>query len=251
MALRDPIDSTFAFERCTVVGDPAFDPAFRPRLRRLPGAEIEAKVVARLLGTDDVLTGPDATEDDVRSVLSDRDVVHLATHGWLDELAPQGSSLVMAGRDELTVAELIRVQMRAPLAVLSACDTGRGTATLGGDVVGLTRSLLASGVRRAVVSLWPVDDSTACVTMACFYERLVAGDPPAAALASAQQTIHGLDHAALRARYTELAGIEPLRGLGHRRGEIEDRDLHSDEVIRPPLGGDAERHWAPFILVGA
>jgi CHAT domain-containing protein len=250
VALRDSVDDKFTFEHCAIVGDPEFDAEFRPGLSRLPGAKIEARTIARLLSSDDVFTGSEATEDTVRRVLSDRTVVHLATHGWLDELAPHASSLVMAGRDELTVAELVQLQMRAQLVVLSACDTGRGAATLGGDVVGLTRSLLASGVHRAVVSLWPVDDASACVTMVCFYERLIAGDAPAAALASAQRTVHGLDSAALRARYTELAGDTPLYSVEHRRGERELNNGSGYDDAVAPLGGDAECHWAPFVLIG-
>ena len=61
----------------------------------------------------------------------------------------------MAGRDELTVAELLGVGLDTDLAVLSACDSGRGDITATGDVVGLARGLLAAGVRRVVVSLWP------------------------------------------------------------------------------------------------
>ena len=34
-------------------------------------------------------------------------------------------------------------------------DSGRGDITATGDVVGLARGLLAAGVRRVVVSLWP------------------------------------------------------------------------------------------------
>ena len=50
----------------------------------------------------------------------------------------------MAGRDELTVDELLGVGLDTDLAVLSACDSGRGDITATGDVVGLARGLLAA-----------------------------------------------------------------------------------------------------------
>ena len=246
-----------------VIGDPAFDPDLHPRLRRLPGARTEAHLAAARLGCDAPLTEEAATEDAVRRLLPDRAVLHLATHGWLDEVGPYASSLVLARRDSLVVAELVGLHLGARLAVLSACDTGRGAATLGGDVVGLSRALLAAGVPQTVVSLWPVDDRTACVTMAAFYDALRRGEPPAPALASAQGVIAGLDAPGLRAAYAELcreAGTEISDpGTGDRRrgetdgadDELADDELADDEPLPTPLGGSAERHWAPFVLIGA
>jgi len=84
----------------------------------------------------------------VRAALAARSpVVHLATHGLLDEDAPYLSSLALSGGDELTVAELLGLGLDADVAILSACDSGRGEVTLGGDVVGLARGLLAAGAR--------------------------------------------------------------------------------------------------------
>lgn len=236
-------------DAAAVIGDPAFDTELRPRLRRLPGARTEALTVAALLGTNDVLTDVDATESAARELLVGQNVIHLATHGWVDELAPYASSLVLAGQDELIVAELVGLRLGADLAVLSACDTGRGAATLGGDLIGLTRALLAAGVRGTVVSLWPVDDMTACVTMAAFYERLREA-PPAYALADAQRLVHGLDLTGLGNRYAQLcreAGtLSAAPAERCYRGELDD----NEPVPRAP-DGSAERHWAPFVLIGA
>jgi CHAT domain-containing protein len=256
VAVPNGLDLPIPLDRVAIVGDPAFEGSLHPRLRRLPGARTEAKVIAAELRTTDVLVDVDATEREVRGLIQGRNVVHLATHGWLDELAPYASSLVLAGRDELTVAELVGLRVGADLAVLSACDTGRGAATLGGDVVGLTRALLAAGVPRMVVSLWPVDDVTACVTMATFYEHLASEMPAAPALAQAQAFVHGLDHAALRGQYATLCHQADTDGdtdsQDRRRGQLElPAELRDDEELPPPLGGAAERHWAPFIVVGA
>jgi CHAT domain-containing protein len=236
----------------TVVGDPAFNVSSHPGLRRLPGAQLEAKAVGRVLGKPDrVFVDRDATESALREQIAGVDIVHLAVHGHLDELAPHASSLVLAGTGELTVADLIGLRLNAELAVLSACDTGRGAATLGGDVVGLSRALLAAGVRRAVVSLWPVDDVSACVTMALFYGGLVAGDPPAGALAAAQREVYRLDNAGLCRQFEVLGGRAGATRTSLRRGALElDPELLDTEELPEPLSGSAERNWAPFILIG-
>jgi CHAT domain-containing protein len=145
------------------------------------------------------------------------------------------------------VAELVGLRFETRLAVLTGCDTGRGTATLGGDVIGLTRSLLHGGVRRAVVSLWPVDDDVAPVVMSLFYTRLAVGVPPAHALAEAQQAVRAMDAAALSAAYIALGGETTS---AQRRGVELDPELRDDAELPEPLGGDAERYWAPFVLVG-
>ncbi len=242
------IDRPTPVTRPLVIGDPAFDPSLHPGLRPLPGARAEAAVVAEALSVapQDVLAGEAATEAAVGDRLEGADLLHIASHGRLDELSPFASSLVLAGPDELTVADIVGLRFDTDLAVLTGCDTGRGTATLGGDLVGLTRSLLRSGVRRTVVSLWPVDDAVAPVTMRHFYAGIAEGLAPAYALAQAQRAVHALSHADLVAAAPDAAEI----GRGRRRGRALDPELRDDEDVPEPLAGDAERYWAPFVVVG-
>lgn len=276
--------------RPLVVGDPAFDPAARPGLRRLPGAEAEARAVAAALGLGPgaLLLGDAATEAAVTARLDASDLLHVASHGRLDELSPFASALVLAGADELTVSEIAGERFGTDLAVLTGCDTARGTATLGGDLVGLSRALLRSGVRRAIVSMWPVDDAVAPVLVHALYRRLADGEPPARALALAGREVASLDADALRAAAQGLgvdaaerrgvrrgggvgvvagggagAGVGAGAGAGLEtgtrtgvgagtpllRGLLDDPSLR-DEDEPEALGGDAERYWAPFVLVG-
>jgi CHAT domain-containing protein len=251
-----------------VVGDPAFDPQSHPSLRRLAGAALEAGVVGRLYGTRDVFRAGDAREAALRPLLRGRAVVHFAAHGRLDETAPNTSSIVLAGNDQLTVSDLIGVRIDADLVVLSACDTGRGAMSLGGDLVGLTRGLLAAGVRRSLVSLWPVDDVAACVTMVAFHEKMLFGerDAPALALARAQREIRAMSGGALAARYRELGGeLEPGRASTRRKSSEPRWNTHSlrrlapfpetdlDDTLARTLEeshGSLASIWAPFVLIG-
>lgn len=244
-------DRPAAATRPLVVGDPAFDQAAHPTLQQLPGSRHEAAAVAAALGVraDDVLVGPAATEAAVTGRLDACDLLHVSSHGHLDELSPFASSLVLAGADELTVADIAGLRFATDLAVLTGCDTGRGSATLGGDVVGLTRSLLRGGVGRAVVSLWPVDDWVAPVVMARFYAGLAGRRPPAYALADAQRSLLGMTGEQLRAAYAVLGGT-PGPDASRRRGVELDPSLRDEDEIPEPLGGDAERFWAPFVLIG-
>ena len=244
------LDGAVETSRPLVVGDPAFDKGGRPnlpQLPRLPGSRLEAETVAAALGVSDPLIGEAATEPAVTARLEDATLMHISSHAHLDELSPFSSCLVMAAGDLLTVSELVGLKFGTSLAVLTGCDTGRGNATLGGDVVGLTRSLLRGGVSQVIVSLWPVDDWVAPVVMQRFYDGLRQGRPAAYALAEAQRSVHALDADALRAAYVAMGGdIDDVQ----RRGVELDPELRDEEELPAPLGGDAERYWAPFVLVG-
>lgn len=246
------LDRPVDLRRSLVVGDPAHT-ATRDgfALSQLPGAWAEAEAIGRLLGTPEhrLLTGERATRAAVVEHLPDVDLLHLATHGLLNEVAPHSSSLALAGSEQLDVADLVGLSVTAKLVVLSGCDTGRGAATLGGDLVGLTRSLLQAGVEQVIVSLWPVDDNVAAVTMDLFYRGLAQRYPPAAALASAQRQVYELSDDDIAGRYESLTG----RGgaAPRRRGQIDlPPEFMDDEPLPEPLDGRAERYWAPFILVG-
>jgi CHAT domain-containing protein len=255
------VDAPFASGRPLVVGDPAFDAATAPLLARLPGAAVEATSVAGTCGVRPLI-GPDATEQSIRRDLASADLVHLAAHGRLDPIAPSDSSIVLAGRDELTVSDLVGLRIDAELAVLSACDSGRGAASLGGDVVGLARGLIAAGVRRSVVSLWPVDDAPACVTMSLFHEHLAGGVAAAEALHTAQQAVRRMSGDDIATRYVELGGHPSETAATRRRGassvdpapslpldpEFVD-DLADDEPV-DVLSGELARVWAPFVVIG-
>ena len=160
----------------------------------LPGAEAEAIAIAPILNTDPLL-GAAATETTVRERLADADIIHLATHGLLDEQNGLSSAIALTPTTEksdfdqpndglLTAQEVMQLNLRADLVVLSACHTGRGKIT-GDGVVGLSRSFLAAGANNLVASLWAVPDTATAMLMTEFYQQLQTEPDKAAALRQA------------------------------------------------------------------
>jgi CHAT domain-containing protein/lipopolysaccharide biosynthesis regulator YciM len=142
-------------------------------LQPLPFSEIEANQVASLYRTT-ALVGAEATETAVKSQLTQYRVIHLSTHGILNQKLVGESAIVLAaggGNDGyLTVDEILDLKLNADLVVLSACDTGRGDIK-GDGVVGLSRALMTAGTRSLIVSLWSVDDRSTSELMQEFYRQ--------------------------------------------------------------------------------
>jgi len=212
-----------------VVGDPG-----SIGLPRLPGTAVEARGVADRYGTQPLI-GAQATAAAVAARLPGARIVHLATHGLLSEIAPTASSVALHGADRLAVSDLAGLRMDAELVVLSACDSGRGDATIGGDVVGLARQLLAIGARTVVASLWPVGDVATCVLMDEFHRRYCTVGDAAGALGGAQEQIRTMTPAEIADRYRALAGPAVAVPVPPRRRGL---------IARA-------RDWAGFVTVGA
>ncbi|MEO1593022.1 MAG: CHAT domain-containing protein, partial [Cyanobacteria bacterium J06632_22] len=140
--------------------------------------------------------GEAATETVVRSRLRNASIIHLATHGLLDEqqalqsaiaLTPEASATpgVDSPNDGLlTAGEIMALELTADLVVLSACNTGRGRIT-GDGVMGLSRAFLAAGTETLVASLWAVPDQSTAALMTSFYQQLQTEPDAAVALRQA------------------------------------------------------------------
>jgi CHAT domain-containing protein/Flp pilus assembly protein TadD len=157
----------------------------------LPGAEKEALAIAQIFNTP-ALTGTDATETFIKTQLKNAKLIHLATHGLLDDLGtgiPGILALTPSAEDDglLTASEILNLSLNADLVVLSACDTGRGVIT-GDGVYGLSRSLISAGSQSIVVSLWSVPDDSTAFLMSEFYRQLQQNPDKAQALRQAMLT---------------------------------------------------------------
>jgi len=183
-----------------VIGDPTMPPlSLVPGetaefLQPLPGAEQEAIAIANLLDTAPLL-GDAATKSAVVQQMPNARIIHLATHGILDESQGLNGGVVLAadGTGEfndglLTAAEIAQMDLNADLVVLSACNTGQGRIT-GDGVIGLSRSLVLAGVPSVVVSLWAVPDAPTGELMVEFYRQLEQTDNKAQALRQAMLNI--------------------------------------------------------------
>jgi CHAT domain-containing protein/tetratricopeptide (TPR) repeat protein len=205
---------------------------------------------------------------------------HLATHGFLadaqfrsafqvDEAqyrfatvdrrtagarSPLGlSGLVLAGanrtgkeaaadRGILTAEALVGLNLHGmDLAVLSACDSGRGAFDVAGGegVYGLQRAFHLAGCKNVIASLWKVDDEATAALMGVFYRKLWAEErEPLEALRAAQLYL-----------YRNPSAIVTL---AKRRGDLFAEVDLPKETVKP---GEPAKHaltsqWAAFVLSG-
>jgi CHAT domain-containing protein len=160
------------------------------QLSALPGAETEAKAIAPLLNTQ-AITGAQGTKAVIVQRMPQASIIHLATHGLLDDVRGLGSAIALApsGKDDglLTAEEIFDMKLQANLVVLSACNTGEGRIT-GDGVIGLSRSLIAAGVPSVIVSLWAIPDAPTAKLMQTFYLNLQKQPDKAQALRQAMLT---------------------------------------------------------------
>jgi CHAT domain-containing protein/tetratricopeptide (TPR) repeat protein len=152
---------------------------------RLTHVRDEIETLAPLFARATVLLDGEATVEALREGAPRADVLHLACHGQFRPDSPLFSSLRL-GDGWLTARDAYSLDVRASLVTLSACETGVAGVAPGDELLGLVRGFFYAGTPSLVLSLWTVDDEATAELMAEFYERLLAGARPAAALRAAQ-----------------------------------------------------------------
>jgi CHAT domain-containing protein/lipopolysaccharide biosynthesis regulator YciM len=151
------------------------------KLEPLPDAERQVRSLAKIYGSDRVKSyvGGEAREERFKSEAGNYGILHLATHGILNDRSPMYSHLLLAQTGEeskedglLEAWELMNLDLKADLAVLSACETARGRVGKGEGMIGLTWALFVSGVPTTVVSQWKVRSDSTADLMVEFHRRL-------------------------------------------------------------------------------
>lgn len=170
-------------------------------LAPLPGSRLEVEQIGGLFSVVDrvLYLGAEATEEHAKSLPSNANIVHFATHAILDERFPLNSSVVLTIPEKLAEGKengllqtweiFDQVNIDADLVVLSACESGLGKDMGGEGLIGLTRAFQYAGARSVLASLWKISDRTTAEIMLRFYKHLKEGLPKDEALRAAQEEL--------------------------------------------------------------
>ncbi len=188
----------------------------------LPEAESEVKALKDIWGglRSRVFIGSNATKKVFEAEASKYVIIHLATHGVLDDSNPMYSRLVMARAENdptddglLEAREIMELNLHADLVVLSACQTARGRIGAGEGMIGMSWAFFVAGVPTMVASQWKVDSASTAKLMIDFHKPL-----------KAQASINGANKA------------DALRQAA--------LDLMKEQRYRHPF------FWAGFVMIG-
>jgi CHAT domain-containing protein/Tfp pilus assembly protein PilF len=179
LALGNPAIGKETIERAALtMRDEKLDP--------LPEAEKEVKALGQLYGgaRSKVYIGADAREDRLKAEATQARILHFATHGILNNASPMYSHLALAQGDTnedglLEAWEVMRLDLKADLAVLSACETARGRFGAGEGMIGLSWAMFIAGVPATVVSQWKVESASTRDLMIDFHRQALAEKPKA------------------------------------------------------------------------
>jgi CHAT domain-containing protein len=171
---RTPADSS---RTLLAIGAPAKSAASLPVVAE---ASRELRQVGEIYGAraSDVLMGDQADKQRWKDEAPNYRILHVAAHGVLDSNNPLSSFLDLnrtSGDMEdnvLSAREILRMRLRADVAVLSACETARGKYRFGEGMIGMSWAFLIAGTPTTVVSQWKVDSASTSQLMVGFHKNL-------------------------------------------------------------------------------
>jgi CHAT domain-containing protein len=183
-------------------------------------AEIEA-IGQHFSGT--FIASSQATKANFMEQASRYGILHLAMHGEADYENTKFGHLIFSNADTNTLAnnllynyEIANLELKAQLAVLSACETGAGKYESGEGVFSIARSFMYAGVPSIVMSLWKVNDRSTSEIIPVYYEKMADGMHKGEALRAAK--LGYLEEAGLEYRhpfywasFIALGDQQPLR----------------------------------------
>jgi len=136
------------------------------------------------------LISSDATEFGYKDKVEDYKIVHLGTHGILNNQSPMFSKLIFA-KDSiedgyLHTYEIFGQNLNADLAVLSACNSGSGKLVSGEGVLSMAHAFTHAGCPSILMTKWAVDEKSTAQILGGFYNNLKKGQRKSEALRNAK-----------------------------------------------------------------
>ncbi len=147
---------------------------------QLSHSQQEVEDIQRILGGDLLLQGQ-ATKQMFQQMANQYRIIHISSHAAALDTAGLDSWIAFAdnGLEEnnykLYLSELYAMQIPAELAVLSACETGRGRISGGEGMMSLARGFAFAGCQSIINTLWQVNHSSTTQIMDHLYEQLAQG----------------------------------------------------------------------------
>lgn len=151
----------------------------------LQGTLNEVKKIGEIVPGTRTYLGTDMNETNLKGLsdngeLDDYRVLHLATHGWVESYIPELSGFAMTvfpnernGEDgHVYLHEVEKLNLKADMVMLSACQTGLGKLQTGQGVAGLNQAFIAAGANSTITSLWAVNDYATSVLVSELYRMV-------------------------------------------------------------------------------
>lgn len=177
-------------DRTLAFGNPSFE---KSKLVQLPGTEEEVNKIVGIYGDRaSAYFHENALEEYVKYSGDKYRIIHMATHGLLNNNNPMFSSIALSQTSNqkedgyFEAREIADIHLNAELVVMSACESGRGRLRPGEGILGLTRSFFSAGTPSVIASMWEVNDRATSFMMQEFYSRLGKSEDPVQALRQAQ-----------------------------------------------------------------
>lgn len=173
-------------QNALLIGEPDFSRASSSKSRgqsmcltALPYSGVEVKEIGGLLPHTVCYTGRNATEEALHAQAPLSRIIHISTHYILDPNRPSSSRLALTpgpnSDGNLYAHEILNMNLRSDLVVLSGCETGLGMFSQSEGQIGVSRAFLCVGASSVVATLWPVGDKSTSVFMGHFYRALRNG----------------------------------------------------------------------------
>ncbi len=163
----------------TYVDNPLASLPLSRALGHLEFSDDEVKEIAGLLGGEEWINAA-ATREVFLENADQYAILHLATHGIVNENYPMNSALIFTRQNDSTeyflrAADLYSMKLNADMAVLSACNTGAGMLERGEGVRSLARAFSSAGCPSLVATLWNASDKSTKDILVNFYKNLKKG----------------------------------------------------------------------------
>jgi CHAT domain-containing protein/Tfp pilus assembly protein PilF len=147
-------------------------------------SEAEIENINDVVSNGLVFLSEEATETNFKLNAHESKIIHLSTHSLLYKDQPliifsQQPDRVDDGY--LEVGEILQLNLKSELIVLSSCRSGLGKIDEAEGIIGMQKAFFEAGASSIIVSLWDVNDKYTSYFMKEFYEFLSKGlDKPEA-----------------------------------------------------------------------
>lgn len=154
----------------------------------------EVSEAARILAGE-TFTGETCTEAEFKQHAGAYQVLHVATHTFVNDQQPLYSGLIFGDYQHpsakgtegiLHAYEIYNLELQAELVVLSACHTGSGKLARGEGIMSLDRAFRYAGCPSILTSLWQAHDESTYKLISMYFQGLAEGKEKDVALRDAK-----------------------------------------------------------------